>query len=63
MQKQSIKQKVLELFVKGFSLNFSLSGIIKQVGIIKSMIFEWFKVLKSKDKLEISERLDIFFKV
>jgi len=41
------RTKILELLVKDFSPNFSISEIIKQIGIIKSITFKCLKVLKT----------------
>jgi hypothetical protein len=41
------RTKILELLVKDFSSNFSISEIIKQIGIIKSITFKCLKVLKT----------------
>jgi hypothetical protein len=62
IQKQSTGQKILELFLKGFSLNFSISGVIKQIGMADSTTFRWFKVLKPGNEIKISKRLKIFLK-
>jgi transposase-like protein len=62
IQKRSTEQKTLEVFVKGFSLNFSISGVIKQIGMNDSTTFRWLKVLKSGNEIEISKRLKIFLK-
>jgi transposase-like protein len=60
IQKQSTGQKILELFVRSFSLNFSISAVIKQIGMADSTTFRWVKVLKSRNEIEISKRLKIF---
>jgi transposase-like protein len=60
IQKQSTGQKILERFVRSFSLNFSISAVIKQIGMADSTTFRWVKVLKSRNEIEISKRLKIF---
>jgi DNA-binding IclR family transcriptional regulator len=62
IQKRSTEQKILELFVKGFSPNFSISGVIKQIRMNDSTTFRWLKVLKSGNEIEISKSLKIFLK-
>jgi hypothetical protein len=42
-----IERTKIELLVKDFSPNFSISEIIKQIRIIKSITFKCLKVLKT----------------
>jgi hypothetical protein len=62
IQKQPTGQKILELFIKGFSLNFLISTVIKQIGMNDLATFRWLKVLKPGNEIEISKRLKIFLK-
>jgi len=62
IQKQPTEQKILELFIKGFSLNFLISAVIKQIGMNDSTTFRWLKVLKPGNEIKISKRLKIFLK-
>jgi|GEM_PF-3205724 len=54
--------KILELLVKDFSSNLSISEIIKQVRIINSIKFKWLKIIKTWDKVQNFQEYKVIFK-